>query len=598
MKNSFIYNSFNILGLPVDSSQKDIGTRIRNISKITAVDGEFSDDFDLYINPKDRVPSIIKECEVRLNDAVDRMTDFFFWFTINSDEDKKIFKAILESNLDYLENLYANGDYFKKKNAAIGFSIIFEKTQKKSDFENALGKWAGFIHDDNFWNNWTKLYKSFDYLDTSSRLIDNYKDAIFAIISEKFFVVSELDDAVDSQIVNKYIEVPDESFEKAIEPHILKIREYKTKLTTYRSSNSLLSANDVINVQIKNDTVQLLKEAIKTNKKLSEAKLLGNPKIARELNGLWSDFLSLAIAVHNKAMQHNNPQIENLEFQEQIILHIQDLSTDPILNDRIKKNSDIAVEMIANLKERKQVGPYYSQLEDLFEKLSIISTDNEVLIDDYLNTFISIYDEVSIEGLLEFESISQFVTGIAGLFNRMAIQIINVERKSLLSQFLLLKFASQYEKQSITSEIRTSAPTYIKRLKFAKSILSEIRLLQIDTELKSTINSNYNSVTETINDLDKIINPPASSSGCYIATYVYGTYDCPDLWMLRRYRDEVLADNFLGRLFIKLYYYLSPRAIKYFGHNPAFNKVASQIVSRIVKRLNRVQVSKEKYFGN
>ena len=28
-----------------------------------------------------------------------------------------------------------------------------------------------------------------------------------------------------------------------------------------------------------------------------------------------------------------------------------------------------------------------------------------------------------------------------------------------------------------------------------------------------------------------------SSGGCYVATAVYGSYDCPQVWTLRRYRD-------------------------------------------------------------
>ena len=42
--------------------------------------------------------------------------------------------------------------------------------------------------------------------------------------------------------------------------------------------------------------------------------------------------------------------------------------------------------------------------------------------------------------------------------------------------------------------------------------------------------------------------------GCYVATAVYGSYDCPEVWTLRRYRDYSLAETWYGRAFIKLYY--------------------------------------------
>ena len=56
-----------------------------------------------------------------------------------------------------------------------------------------------------------------------------------------------------------------------------------------------------------------------------------------------------------------------------------------------------------------------------------------------------------------------------------------------------------------------------------------------------------------------------SGGGCYVATAVYGSYDCPEVWTLRRFRDNVLAETWYGRLFIRLYYAVSPTAVKLFG---------------------------------
>ena len=58
---------------------------------------------------------------------------------------------------------------------------------------------------------------------------------------------------------------------------------------------------------------------------------------------------------------------------------------------------------------------------------------------------------------------------------------------------------------------------------------------------------------------------PKTSSGCYVATCVYGSYDCPQVWTLRRYRDFELASTWYGRMFIHLYYAISPTIVKVFG---------------------------------
>ena len=55
------------------------------------------------------------------------------------------------------------------------------------------------------------------------------------------------------------------------------------------------------------------------------------------------------------------------------------------------------------------------------------------------------------------------------------------------------------------------------------------------------------------------------SGACYVATCVYGSYDCPEVWALRRFRDYTLDLTWYGRLFIKCYYAVSPVIVKWFG---------------------------------
>lgn len=59
--------------------------------------------------------------------------------------------------------------------------------------------------------------------------------------------------------------------------------------------------------------------------------------------------------------------------------------------------------------------------------------------------------------------------------------------------------------------------------------------------------------------------PPRTPSTCYIATSIYGSYDCPQVWILRRFRDEKLSATCFGKAFIKTYYFLSPSLVKHFG---------------------------------
>lgn len=74
--------------------------------------------------------------------------------------------------------------------------------------------------------------------------------------------------------------------------------------------------------------------------------------------------------------------------------------------------------------------------------------------------------------------------------------------------------------------------------------------------------------------------------GCYIATAVYGSYDCPQVWTLRRYRDGVLANSLWGRAFIHVYYALSPTLVKWFGHRKWFSGLWRGVLDTLIYKLH------------
>lgn len=82
------------------------------------------------------------------------------------------------------------------------------------------------------------------------------------------------------------------------------------------------------------------------------------------------------------------------------------------------------------------------------------------------------------------------------------------------------------------------------------------------------------------------INHSNSTGGCYVATSVYGSYDCPPVWTLRRYRDTVLATTWYGRWFIKFYYTISPLMVRCFGQTKWFKRFWYNRLDRFVKKLN------------
>ncbi len=85
------------------------------------------------------------------------------------------------------------------------------------------------------------------------------------------------------------------------------------------------------------------------------------------------------------------------------------------------------------------------------------------------------------------------------------------------------------------------------------------------------------------------------SQGCYVATCVYGSYDCPQVWTLRRFRDDTLAKTAPGRAFIRAYYAISPAIVTWFGGTAWFKRLWRGVLDSMVRRLNADGVADTPY---
>lgn len=94
---------------------------------------------------------------------------------------------------------------------------------------------------------------------------------------------------------------------------------------------------------------------------------------------------------------------------------------------------------------------------------------------------------------------------------------------------------------------------------------------------------------------EHMANRSNSSSGCYIATAVYGSYDCPQVWTLRRFRDFWLSRFVLGRAFIELYYRISPKLVEKFGSKEWFKKPWKRFLDKFVMQLKKRGYSDTRY---
>jgi len=76
------------------------------------------------------------------------------------------------------------------------------------------------------------------------------------------------------------------------------------------------------------------------------------------------------------------------------------------------------------------------------------------------------------------------------------------------------------------------------------------------------------------------------NSGCYIATACYGNSNAIEVVKLRGYRDNKLSKSLFGRVFIKIYYFLSPSIAKKLQNKRRLNSfIRKQLLNKIVNRI-------------
>lgn len=70
-------------------------------------------------------------------------------------------------------------------------------------------------------------------------------------------------------------------------------------------------------------------------------------------------------------------------------------------------------------------------------------------------------------------------------------------------------------------------------------------------------------------------------SPCFIATAVYSNHLASEVIAIRRFRNEFLSKFFMGRIFIKLYYRLSPTVAKEIKKHKILQKIIKPVLNMI-----------------
>lgn len=168
---------------------------------------------------------------------------------------------------------------------------------------------------------------------------------------------------------------------------------------------------------------------------------------------------------------------------------------------------------------------------------------------------------------------------------------------------LTLKYKKEINSESILASLKNSARARDMLLKAKVGYMLNKITLYPGYDDRSKKIEELKKIYDEIKQIDPRFSPPElpeanvpnTKAGCYVATAVYGSYDCPQVWVLRRFRDYYLGEKWCGRLFIKLYYAISPIFVKWFGNKAWFKKIFSKKLDRLVLNLQNKGVESTPY---
>ncbi len=121
-------------------------------------------------------------------------------------------------------------------------------------------------------------------------------------------------------------------------------------------------------------------------------------------------------------------------------------------------------------------------------------------------------------------------------------------------------------------------PSIKKRIAARTSVKRAVRA-------KVRVPKGYGWVTNPKKALYNRVYYRTTKKACYIATAVYGDVDAWQVAKLREYRDTVLRKNFWGRIFIYIYYIISPKLANVFKDIKPINSLTKWLLDKFIKRL-------------
>ncbi len=198
----FLNNSYNILGLTTDATERSIIRRAKEIVNLLRIDEHPKYPNDIFFGRNIRTESSVEHAKQNLLDDKKQLKEFYFWFVLNDDDDDIAIKHLHDGNIAEGVSALAEklekhpNDFVALKNLAIAESIAFTVKKQKKYLTKSSEHWTQLLNSEIAWSHFKKLLGLLDNFNLDKSAVDVFQHRVAAQCLSDFYasMSKEMDD--------------------------------------------------------------------------------------------------------------------------------------------------------------------------------------------------------------------------------------------------------------------------------------------------------------------------------------------------------------------------------------------------------------------
>lgn len=529
-------NPFRVLGVWSNARQATIFKNQSRMKAFLNVEKaiELPTDMVSLLPTIDRNLDIVQRALAAINLPSDKIRYALFWFCNASPIDEAGLSNLVSGDSAKAHSLFSMKEsYSSLVNRAV-LSLIL------SDVVSAVSAYSALLHNLTYREQFIAAICGDTFqiseVDLSHLLFDELAKSIGAIK-----LLAMVSDSTDKEYVT----------EKAIEGSLTKINNEIAKAKGVQSSDAITSFR-AGKALISN-----------TRSELSTLRILVGTSDVRFISAsdnLAKQVLQCGINYFNNSDDKNS--IDNaLELQEYAL----SIAVGNMARDRCQKNIDILLGKKRHIAYEKDLAAIASELKS-FQS----SSPSIARVRSLVNTCIPHLNVIMQNLGASDDFYLKVSSAVANNALGMLIDVVNQAQDKSVLAMNIANGTLYTTLDSAVNAMEMIGQLDMNPTEKSRFYTNDLTLISLKAKLDAVMNQRKNS------------NSSPSSSGCYIATMVYGDYDEPQVMVLRDFRDNVLRNSALGRLFIRFYYRFSPTWVEHLKDKKHINSFIRVILDKFI----------------